>query len=704
MTTKITHAALVEEIDAATKERTKFTERGRATVKRFVDERDLVSADNKWFNIFYANTNILESALYSELPNPTVSRRFKDYEDQVARVAALMLQRSITQDLDDPRDTFDSTLRQCVQDRLVPGLAQAWLRLETITEPLTESYGDMPPSQPDTDAGPPDLPQQPMLDEDGQPMMRIVDQKVCVDYVFWEDFLWSPCRVWDERRWVGRKVYMSRDELVKRFGAEKGERVPLDYKPNGVGRTTGPTMTPQDNTVHKAVIYELWVRDGRKVVWLSLGFNELLDVQDDPLKLVGFEPCPRPMLANLSTSNTIPRPDYYMIQDQYSELDTINNRISLLVRACKVVGVYDKGSPAIGRMLKEGSDNQLIPADNWAMFSEKGGVKGQIDWLPLEVVVQALNNLQMAREAIKAQIYELTGIADIVRGASKASETLGAQQIKAKFASVRIKKLQDAVARFAAEILRIKAEIQCKHFEPEIILRNSNMQHSPDAELLPQAMGLLKDPSGFEWRITVTADSIAQADYDMEKADRIEFMTAVSSYLEKAATMFQAVPQSATLLVGMLKWAIAGFRNADEIEGMIDEQLDQITKNPPQDKPDPEQQRQQAEQAQQQQQMQMEQQKAQMQMQLDQQKAQMEQQQAQMEFQMEQQKLQMEFQLEQQRQQMELEGERQRLAMESQRMEMEMAHEAAMNAIKLASARDMNEQKLTNAKESKSGD
>ena len=36
----------------------------------------------------------------------------------------------------------------------------------------------------------------------------------------------------------------------------------------------------------------------------------------------------------------------------------------------------------------------------------------------------------------------MTGISDIVRGASKASETLGAQEMKAKFASVRIQKLR----------------------------------------------------------------------------------------------------------------------------------------------------------------------------------------------------------------------------------------------------------------------
>jgi hypothetical protein len=663
----------VAEIDAAEKALKKFHERGNFVTKRFLDERDTLNSGSKWFNLFYANTNILESALYSQLPKPIVSRRFKDYDDEIGRVASMVLQRSITQDLDDPRDQFDSTLRQCVQDRLVSGLSQAWLRLETDTEEIDDI---MPEPQPGTEAPPPE-----------SSMQRIKDQRVCVDYVYWADFLWSPCRVWSERRWTGRRVYMDRESLVKRFGDVKGNAVSLDFEPKMAGRLGAPA-TPQDTTIQKAVVYEIWVRETRQVIWFARGYGELLDVKDDPLGLVGFEPCPTPMLGNTSTSNTVPRPDYYMLQDQYSELDTVNHRISMLVQACKVVGVYDKGSPAIGRMLKEGFDNDLIPADNWAMFAEKGGVKGQVDWLPLETIVAALNQLNMAREAIKAQIYELTGISDIVRGASKASETLGAQEIKAKFASVRIKKLQDEVARFAAEVLRIKAEIQVKHFTPEILKRNSNIESTPDAPLADQAIELLQSEDGFEWRVTVTADSIAQADYDMEKRDRVEFLTAVSSYLEKASTMFQAVPQSATLLVGMLKWAVAGFRNASEIEGMMDKALDELEKAPPQDKPDPEQMR-----------LQMEQQRVQGQQQVEMQKAQMDQQMEQQRFAMEQQKAQMDMQHEQQMAQIKLQMEQQKLALMEREMQMKLQFEQAMAELKMGVAQQQSAQKLQASQE-----
>ena len=213
------------EIEAAEKEFKKFHERGRRVTKKLLDERDAAHTNNKWFNIFYANTQILESALYSQLPKPTVTRRFKDYEDDVARVAALILQRSITQDLDDPRDTFDSMMKSVVQDRLVPGLGQAWLRLETDTEEIDDV---LPEPTPDAETEEVSEVGVEATSEAPEPLTRITDQRVVVDYVFWEDFLVSPCRVWEERRWVARKAHMTRDQLIKRFGEDMGKLLGLD--------------------------------------------------------------------------------------------------------------------------------------------------------------------------------------------------------------------------------------------------------------------------------------------------------------------------------------------------------------------------------------------------------------------------------------------------------------------------------------------
>lgn len=637
------------EITMAEKELDKFHRQGRNTDRRFRDERDAADQADRKFNIFSANVGIMESVLYSNIPKVTVTRRFGQAMDDPARVAALMLQNTIMQDIDEPECDFGQVMRESVQDRLVPGLGCAWLRLETETEEKT-------------------------LDEITDPLTGEVTQEAAsyevvarqeieIEHIYWEDLLWSPCRTWRERRWVARRAYMDQDALVKRFGEQKGKEIPLDYNPR-IG--SDHSNDPKNDVLQKAIIYEIWDRQTRKVLWLSKAYPGLLDEVDDPLQLEDFEPCPKPLFALMTTSNCVPTNDFVMTQDQYNELDLVNNRISLLVQACKVVGVYDAHATGVQRMLQQGSENTMVPVDNWAMFAEKGGVKGAVDWLPLEAVIAALERLRQARDDIKGQIYELTGISDIVRGNTKASETLGAQQLKAKFANVRIQKLQDEVSRFAQDILRIKGEIICRHFVPEQILELSNFKYyldSQNAPLVHEAVALLKgDHERFEWRVNVQADSLAMEDTEQAKKDKVEFTNAVATFLQSAATTMKAFPDTAPVLFNTLKYVISGFKGAQELEGVIDQNLDTIMQkiqNPPPPPPDPAVQKAQAE-------MQMEQQR----------------------FQLESQAKQQDMQIAREKAAMDMQVKQQELAFKQQEHQMSLQHDAVKNQQQLAQQRE----------------
>jgi len=684
------------EIDAAEKELEKFIKRGIIANERFLDERGDINADKKWFNIYYANTNILESALYADLPKPEVNRRYADYRDQIARVGALILQRCLETDLNDPEDQFDAVMRQSVQDRLIPGMACAWLRLETETEDVPTQAGgqltnDAQATQPHASAGSPG--------DDGfdtpaafqsEPLKRITDQRICVDYVHWKDFRWSPCRTWAERRWVARRTFLNRKELKKRFGEAKAKLCSLDHAVLKAkdDEKIGPLSK---EVLKKAVVWEIWDRTTRKVHWYAPGFpTNLLDTRDDFLHLTSFEPCPKPMLANISTSSTVPRPDYYMIQDQYSELDTVNARISLLVSACKVVGIYDQSAKAVASILT-GNENTMVPVPDWGQFSEKGGMKGAVDWIPLEMVVAALQRLYEAREAIKGQIYELTGIADIVRGDTKASETLGAQKIKQQFASIRIKKLQNEVAIFASDILRIKAEMSVKHFTPESLIRKSGIVYTDNGEFVPDALVMLKSEEGFNWRVEVQADSMAQADYEAEKEDRIKFMSMVTGYCAQALPIAGQIPELKPVMLNMLKWGIASFKGAADIEGLIDKQLAEMEgKPPPPPQPDPAQMKAQADMQRDQQKGQMEQQKMQMEMGIKQQEAQLEQQKQQAELAFKQQIAQIEAQAKQ----MELQFKEKELALKAQESQQNLEATMQKSQIDLQTHQQVSQQKV----------
>lgn len=562
----------VDEITQMNKEFSDWWERGDKIVKRFKDERDAMESTIRKFNIFSTNVGIMQSALYAQLPKVKVSRRFGQPDDDAARVAALIIENSINQDMEENECDFDQTLRDAIEDRLVPGMGCAWLRLITETEEnRLEAVLD------------------PLSGQEIQPAITyevISKQEVVIEHVYWKDFCFSPCRSWKERRWVGRRVYMDYDSLVDRFGKEKAGDIPLDYNP----RASSSPNTPSNTILQKAIIYEIWDRENKEVVWFAKGMSALLDERTDPLQLEGFDPCPKPLFALTTTSNCIPRADFSMLQDQYNEMDLVNNRISMLVQACKVVGVYDTSAKGIARMLQEGVDNTLIPVDNWSMFAEKGGIKGQIDFLPLDMVIAALQRLREAREDIKGQIYELTGISDIVRGNTKASETLGAQQLKAQFASIRIQKQQEEVARFAQDILRIKGEIICRHFIPEQILKLAGMEFYPqDQPLTQQAMQLIKSPDheDFDWRIKIEADSLAMVDYAQQKQERIEFTNAVATFFQSAATALQNTPILAPMMFASLKFIVAGFKGSSELEGVVDSTIQQMQQQAQQPKPPP---------------------------------------------------------------------------------------------------------------------
>jgi hypothetical protein len=108
--------------------------------------------------------------------------------------------------------------------------------------------------------------------------------------------------------------------------------------------------------------------------------------------------------------------------------------------------------------------------------------------------------------------------------------------------------MQHEVVNFATTLLQIKAQIICQHFTDDTIVKISGaMQLSPqDQALIPQALALLKDEPAKNFRIEVTSDSMIYQDEQQEKQDRVEFLTAVSSFMQTALPV--ATPTNRTFL------------------------------------------------------------------------------------------------------------------------------------------------------------
>ena len=584
-------------LDAITKydrEFKKWETRVSHILKRYRDE-DRANTDdtqNAKFNILWSNVQILVPATFARVPQPDVSRRFRD-QDPVGRVSALMLERGLefeTQHYPDYRDT----MRQCVQDRFLGGRGTAWIRYEPHFKTVTPTITDEENGEQITE----DV-------EAAQPEEQLDYECAPVDYVAWKDFGHSVARTWEEVTLVWRKVYMSEASVKERFGEEIAKKIPYDSTPEDIKRSDKTA-----NVKQQACVFELWDKEDGVAVWFSKSMKEFLDEKEDPLKLQHFFPCPKPLYATLTNESLIPVPDFTLYQDQAKTLDTLADRAAGLGQMLQLKGVYDSSADSsLARLFTEGNNGTLIPVKNWAAFAEKNGLKGQIDVYDLTPIVKALEAVYTAADQQKQQVYEIMGIADIVRGSSDPNETLGAQELKGQYASMRLRAMQSEVSRFATDILQMKAQVMCSKFNPQTLIAISAAEQLSDVDkqMVPQAMTLLVgqerlvDPEAESpnplraFRIEVSTDSMIQMNEAQEKQDRMEFLTANGTFMEKATMMGAqagpAAPIIIPLIMEMWKFGVTGFKVGKTIEGQFDEATDklkQLAAQPPQPKPDPE--------------------------------------------------------------------------------------------------------------------
>jgi len=570
------HSFWSKEYDAATKRVARFRRQGNLVNRRYLDERtgghefdaghgrDTPSR----LNLFHKNINTLQNMLYGQTPTADVSREHQDPDDDVARVASYLLQRILEADYEPSGEDVSTVLKAALQDRLIPGLGLARVRYEVETETAVV----------------PDPTTMELVETE-----KVVSEEAPIDYVHWQDVLWGWGRTWDEIPWWGFRAYLSREEATARFGEKVAKN--LEYKnqmPTGGDKNDSDFDTDQKDNIQKAEIWEFWHKKDRKVYWWSQGAELILDIVEDPLELDGFWPMPRPLTANVTTSLFLPRADFILVQDLYNEIDELQTRISTITRAIKVVGVYDQAAGAsVGRMLKEGVENDLIPVENWAMFAEKGGLKGSIDWFPVETIVGTLQTLAQIQESKIAQLNEMTGMSEIMRGGAGGQYTAAASnQMAAKMGSIDVQALQDEFARFASDLEAIKAEVIAKHFDVTSILKQSNAEFvpMPDMDKVMPAIELIKSERS-RWRVSIRPESIAMIDYAQLKSERTEFLTAMATYIQSASSAADAMPGSLPVLMELLKWGMAGFKGADYLEGIMDQAIDMAKKEPqaPQD-------------------------------------------------------------------------------------------------------------------------
>ena len=497
-----------------------LAERGRQTANADTGDRVRLS-------LFHRNISTLKDYLHGNDPKIDVSRDHLDPRDESGRLAASLLERLIKAD-----DRFLPAVQGALEDYLLSGAG--WCRV---------LYRDNP-------------------------------EDCVVEHINWRDVRWSYARTWKEVDWVAFRAYLSRDEAEARFGKGKVKDCGLKFEKQRLVDDDGQKEGYDQTAEAKCEVWEIWCRSSRSVYWWAESADGLLDEKPDPLGLKGFYPCPMPLFANASTKRFMPVPTWVHHKHLYNEANELEARVMGLTRDVRNVGVFDK---ALGTELENAFGSQdtngiLVPVENAMAQASDGAVKRLIEWVPLDVTVQALQTITGLKREKVEEINDITGLNEIMRGgATDPRETATAAGLKTKMGSVSVQALQDAAAGFAGELAELKAEVVGRLFNEVSILKQSNARGLADADggQLAEALALIRDPEN-QWRLNIRPESMAVMDVAEVRDERTAFLDAAAQFLKTAMEVGQQVPEIAPELGQLLQYGLAGFRGGDEVESVID--------------------------------------------------------------------------------------------------------------------------------------
>ena len=563
-------ARWIAELDLSDKVEKNWRERAKDVQERYRDEKTQnerrYSSSNR-YNILYSNIQTICPALYNQSPTPDVRRRYRD-ADPVGKEIAEVLERALSYTMDDC--DFDRYMRLAIKDQQICGRGVTRVRYDPVFSEESDEMGD--------------------------PYDDLKSEEVKFQHVNWADFRHGPGRTWEEVEWVAFSHLMTRDALRDKFGDKIGDEVELDYTPIGMEDKDGDSVA---DTFKRATVWEIWCDRQKEVIFISKSMKERpLKTDPDPLQLRGFFPTPRPLYSTENTDSLVPVEPFRFYRDQANELDNITRRISGIIAACKVRGIYDSTITEMSNLMDAG-ENMMIPAQDVLPLMQSGGLDRAIWMWPIEKIAGVLNELYNQREQIKKTIYEITGIADIMRGSSASSETLGAQQLKVQFGTMRLDDMGRDVQRYARDLVRIAAEIISEHFSPDSIAmmtdiklpsQEEKMMAQQQAQMMAQqqqpmppqleeilekpswdeCMQVLRDDKQRSYRVDIETDSTISGDQAMDQKSITELLTGISTFISNAGPAVAAGYLPLDAAKSLLMSAVRRFRMGREVEDALD--------------------------------------------------------------------------------------------------------------------------------------
>jgi len=520
------------------------------------------------FNILWANTEILKAATLSNISSPNVTRRYKD-EDYTAKKAAELLERSL--EFQQDQEIFARSLRKCRDDMLLVGRGVIWFEYDADFDMVDMESIEMPPQV--DEAGElidsealfmvngirtdPDN-----ITKEGIGQIEVqVSQRVTPKYIYWKDYLQSNSRSEEDVWWKARRHGLVKEEIEALLGEEAVNKIEL------------PENTT-DEAVEVFEVWEIWNKTKRQRIWFTDKASDTLQIEEAPLKLTTFFPCPKPLFPFETNGTMIPVPEYMIYQEQAIELNRLVERLTKLTGMMKVAGAYNGADKDSVVDLSSLEDGQFKAVKNATAFGEKGGFAGALFSLPLQETAAVIQQLEVRKSIIKSEIYEITGISDLQRGDTNANETATAQQLKGSYGSIRLRPRREPMEEFIRDSYRIMGEIIADEFT------QSSFQRLTGIEPSEECMELLKNDKMRDFRVDIETDSTVQPNEVTDQRKAVEYSTVISNLLSQGIPAIQAFPQIAPFLAESLKFVSRQFKAGRTLEEELNKLTDAIEQAP----------------------------------------------------------------------------------------------------------------------------
>lgn len=551
--------------------------RATLTNKRFRDEEERRGAK---FNILFSSVQTQEPAMYNSTPIPDVRRRFSD-DDPVGKKAAEVFERTLSHCIDDY--DFDTEIEGVVHDSLTVGRGMGMV----VYEPMTD----------DTD--------------------EVVYETVKTEHIQWEDVRLGPAKVWEDVPWVAVRYRITREEAIA-LNPTDGKTVNLDHIEEGVDKNDDAKGVP--DSFKRLTVWKIWDKGRREIVFIAPSHNKgAFSSQKDDLNLEGFYPFPRPMYDITDPNSLIPLIPYDQYRDQAEELDRVTRRIHALVNVLKWRGIRPASIPELDS-LKDAEDGDLIPSESFdaLMMSENADADKVIWLMPIDRLIIVIRELVVQREAIKQTVFEISGLADIMRGETNPNETLGAQQIKAQWGSLRMQRRQRDVQRFCRDLIRLKAEVIGEQFgvqtlqlisgiklmtaeqkqQASALVQTDPNQAQAIAQQNPELVEMMQQPTWEEvkavmgsdemrsYRVDIETDSTIQADVMQAQQNMGQFVEGLASFTAAVGPAVESGFMKSDVVSDILVGFARNYKLGRQAEDALERMGEDAKKNAGQPRPE----------------------------------------------------------------------------------------------------------------------